>query len=71
LHLSWNIPRKCQQLFGPELPSFVDRDNGRGVNLGLAYGISVFSFGGGTRVYRCQVLNATETGFVGVITGGS
>jgi parallel beta-helix repeat protein len=44
---------------------------GGGVHVGLGYGIVVFSLGGGTRVYRCQVLNATETGFVGVITGGS
>ena len=39
---------------------------GGGVNVGLGYGITVFSQNGGTRVYRCQVLNATETGFVGV-----
>jgi hypothetical protein len=44
---------------------------GGGINVGLGYGILVFSVGGGSRVYRCQVSNATETGFVGVVTGGS
>jgi hypothetical protein len=39
---------------------------GGGVHVGLGYGIIVFSLNGGTRVYRCQVLGATETGFVGV-----
>jgi hypothetical protein len=40
---------------------------GGGVRVGgFSAGIYVISLNGGTRVYRCQVLNAATTGFVGI-----
>jgi hypothetical protein len=37
---------------------------GGGVVVNFAYGVEIFSLAGGTRIYRCQVSNATLVGFL-------